>query len=100
MGAVWRDSTAPAGVGHYEWAVGSTPGGVDILPWTNVGVSVAVFNETLRVPAGSSYFTTVRSVSQNGLSATRSSDGVRVLGAVDAGARMLCFAPAAAEMLR
>ena len=94
IGAVWRDSAAPAGVGHYEWAVGSAPGGVDILPWTNVGASVAVFNETLRVPAGSSYYATVRSVAQNGLSATRSSDGVRVAGKVDADARMLCFTPA------
>lgn len=98
VGAVWRESAAPAGIGYYEWAVGTAPNATDILAFTNVGTSVAVFNETLRVPAGTTFFTTVRSVRANGLIATRSSDGVRVVGAVDADARMLCFAPAAQHL--
>ena len=93
VGASWRDVEAYAGIRYYEWAVGTAQNGTDILPWTRVDDATAVYNNSLFVPAGVTYFTSVRATAVNGQVAYSSSDGVRVLNSVDAAARMVCLPP-------
>ncbi len=90
VGASWRDVAAGAGVGSYAWSVGTCAGCGDILGWTDVGQAVAVFNETLRVPAGFTYFASVRATGVTGATVTRHSDGVRVLRGDELADRMVC----------
>ena len=92
VGASWRDVATGAGVGYYEWAVGSCANCTDILGWTNVGQAVAVYNSTVFVPAGAIYFTSVRATGVTGARAHGFSDGVRVLRPAEAAERMLCLA--------
>ena len=91
VGAVWRDAVAFAGVRGYEWAVGTAPNATDLLAWTPVGQAVAVFNSTLAIPPGVTYFTSVRATGRNGRVSYASSDGVLVVDAVDAASLMVCL---------
>jgi hypothetical protein len=90
IGASWRDVAAGAGIGTYWWSVGTCQGCADILPWTDVGTAVAVFNETLAVPAGMTYFASVKAVGVTGATNIRHSNGVRVLPWAEAADRMVC----------
>jgi hypothetical protein len=80
VGAAWKDASAgPGGIGRYEWAVGSAPNATDILPWTDVGTATAVYNESVVVPPGVTYYASVRAVGPSGLTAYASSNGALVL---------------------
>ena len=91
IGAAWREVRAYSGVAGYEWAVGTAPNATDILAWTPIGDAVAVFNETLRAPAGIVYYASVRATGLNGAVSYASSDGVLVIDDRDAAAVMLCL---------
>lgn len=90
IGAAWRDAVALAGIGYYEWSVGTAPNASDILPWTNLGTAFAVYNSSLFIPAGLTYFVSVRSTGLNGLRDYGFSNGVTVLDRNEAQRRMLC----------
>jgi hypothetical protein len=94
VGASWGAGTSlPSGLDHYDWSVGSAPLAGDLLPWTAVGAATAVYNATLDVPPGGAYYACVRATGANGLTATRCSDGVRVLDAATAALRAVCLPP-------
>lgn len=57
---------------HYEYAVGSSPGAADIVPFTNVGVSQAALLTNLSLTPGLPYYATVRAVDLAGLSSPSS----------------------------
>lgn len=82
VGAAWSGFDVYLGIDHYEWAVGSSRGATDILPWTSVGIATNVYNSSLALPAGVVYYATVRLVDRAGNTAVASSDGVRVLPGV------------------
>jgi len=95
VGASWPDVSAFPGVDYFEWAVGSAPGARDVLPWTSVGTASAVYNATLWVPAGATFFVTVRATALNGLRAEASSNGVRVMTDAQVWDAAVCLPPAA-----
>jgi hypothetical protein len=98
VGAAWgADTSVPSGLDHFEWSVGSAPLATDVLGWTPVGAAVSVYNSTLEVPAGGTYYACVRAVGVNGLDALRCSDGVKVLDAATAGLRAVCVPPSSDE---
>lgn len=79
IGAVWRGFAAPIGLDHYEWCVGLSPLGQEILPWTSVGLTTTVYNATLNAPPGSTVYVSVAAVDRIGQYAALSSDGFVVL---------------------
>ena len=94
VGAAWgADTVAPAGVDYFEWSVGTAPNASDILPWVNIGNVLAIYNESLTPPAGTTYVTCVRAVGLNGLTSVTCSDGVEVLDGETAQDRMVCARP-------
>jgi hypothetical protein len=65
----------------YEWSIGTTPGGTDVLPWTGVAGSTHAATSDLELPLGIALHVNVRAIDIAGnRSAISSSDGV-VLGA-------------------
>jgi hypothetical protein len=96
IGAFWGSGGASgAGLLGYEWSVGSVPGAdaADVLPWTPLGLRVAVFNASLNPQPGAVVYVSVRANGVNGGSSVARSDGVRMLapgGATGEGARLLC----------
>ena len=60
---------------HYEYAIGSSPGTADIVPFTNVGVSQEALLTNLSLTPGLLYYATVRGVDLAGLSSQLSPSG-------------------------
>lgn len=77
--ARWWSRDLETGIFRYEVAVGTTPGGTDVMDWTSVGIRTeATFN--LSLAHGKVYYVAVRATNGVGLvSAVGVSDGIRVL---------------------
>jgi hypothetical protein len=58
----WSAATSTVGVDHYELSVGTTPGGTDIVGWTNVGnTTTATLNINSNIILSSpTYYTSLR----------------------------------------
>ena len=90
LAAVWpgwhESETAIVAV---AWAVGTTPGGTDVMDWTSVstyavtGVYTAPANAPL--VEGETYYASVRMTNSLQQTSTHSSDGVTILSTPDAG---------------
>ncbi|XP_046570952.1 uncharacterized protein LOC124279188 [Haliotis rubra] len=70
LGCKWRGFQDPESVlDHYEWRVGTTPGGGEILEPTNAGLEEAIFHTLSRddqLPVGPTLYTTVRAYNKAG----------------------------------
>ncbi|KJE90308.1 hypothetical protein CAOG_01639 [Capsaspora owczarzaki ATCC 30864] len=72
------------GIAYYEWAIGSSPGGIDVFEFRHVGTALkavaaaesATHGFQVAPQAGVRYFITVRGTDLVGLSATAFSDGI------------------------
>jgi hypothetical protein len=51
-----------SGFGHYEVAVGRTPGAIDVLPWTNVNQTQSFTVGGLGLANGGTYYPSIRAV--------------------------------------
>ncbi|XP_046570853.1 uncharacterized protein LOC124279103 [Haliotis rubra] len=75
----WRGFQDPeSGLDHYEWRVGTTPGGGEILEPTNAGLEEAIFQTLPRdnqLPLGQTLYTTVRAYNKAGLYSEVTSNG-------------------------
>jgi|GEM_PF-1787810 len=68
-----------SGIDYYEYAIGTSSGATDILPWTNNGNSTSVTNSNLSLTSGVTYYVSVRGTNNAGLtSVVGISDGVLV----------------------
>lgn len=77
LSANW--TAAGQGADHFEYAVGTTSGGNDIIPFTNNGLVTSFTRTGLSLVAGTTYYTTVRTYdSVNALIGYGTSDGVLV----------------------
>ncbi|HYF01483.1 MAG TPA: Ig-like domain-containing protein, partial [Planctomycetota bacterium] len=78
LSANWSGFSDPqSGVVAYRWAIGTTAGGADVLPFTDVGTA----RGSLATPAladGAIYYVTVEALNGAGLAVTAVSDGVRI----------------------
>jgi hypothetical protein len=61
----------------YRWAIGTTPGAVDVLPFTAVG-NVPGAITTLALVDGTTYFVTVEATNGAGQTVTATSSGIQV----------------------
>ncbi|MCS7074836.1 MAG: pre-peptidase C-terminal domain-containing protein, partial [Bacteroidia bacterium] len=77
LSANWTASSDPnSGILRYEYAIGTTAGGTNIVGWTNNGTATSVTRTGLTLSNGTTYYFSVRSVNNAGLiSAVSSSNG-------------------------
>lgn len=69
LSANWSLSLTPAsGVSKYQYAIGTTAGGTEVVSWTNNGTSTNVTKSGLSLTLGQKYYFTVRVV--NGAATT------------------------------
>ncbi|XP_070570802.1 uncharacterized protein [Ptychodera flava] len=71
-------TTHYSGVRKYEYAIGTSPGGVDIQDFINVGLTNHVVAHGLNLQSGQTYYATVRGTDYVGLTAKTISEGVTV----------------------
>jgi hypothetical protein len=83
LAANWDPATDPeSGITGYWCAIGTSPGGVDVLNWTNNGASTQITRTGLTLLGGRTYYVSVSAVNGAGLrGAPISSDGVTVTAA-------------------
>jgi hypothetical protein len=85
MKANWKPSADPeSGIAKYWYAIGTRPGGTDMVDWTDNGEATAVTREVPGLKADTRYYFSVKAQNGAGLkSGVTSSDGQVVLGAVN-----------------
>jgi len=77
--ATWSAIDAESGVASYEYAVGTSPGGSDVIAWTAAGTATEATRTGLELFNGVMYYWSVRATNRAGLVSTvGSSDGIRV----------------------
>ena len=75
----WDGSDDASGIDYYEYAVGSTPEGTDIVDWTNAGTATDVYITSLSLTEGTTYYGSVRAYDVAGnVSVVMSGDGITV----------------------
>ena len=80
ISANWGGFVDPqTNIRYYEYAVGTTSGGTDVVGWTNVGVATSVTNSSVTLTNGQIYYVSVRATNNALLvSSVVTSDGVTV----------------------
>jgi hypothetical protein len=75
--ASWTASTDPGGgIAYYELAIGTSVGGSNIFPWTQIGNVTSYSLTGLTLAPGTTYYTSVRAYDHAGnVSATATGDG-------------------------
>ncbi len=77
--AAWTASDAESGVAEYQYAVGTTSGGTQLVGWTSAGVLTEVTRTGLSLTDGTAYYVSVKARNGAGLwSSVGSSDGIIV----------------------
>ena len=77
--ASWSSSDPESGIARYEYAIGTTPGGEDLVGFTDAGVATQITRTDLALANGARYYFSVRATNGAGLvSYTGVSDGIMV----------------------
>jgi len=77
--ASWSASDPDSGIAEYQYAIGTTAGGTDIVGWTLTGVQTSVTKGGLSLVDGETYYFTVKAKNGAGLwSSAGNSDGITV----------------------
>jgi hypothetical protein len=77
LAASWTAVAPPSGIGSFQYAIGTTPGGSDVLPFTSTTQNSAVVTG-LNLQANTTYYFSVKAVSGAGTSSDiGTSTGVR-----------------------
>ena len=75
--ASWISSDTESGLVEYQYAVGATSGGTDVVNWTSVGVGTEVNATGLGLTTGQTYYFAVKARNEAGLwSSIGNSDGI------------------------
>jgi hypothetical protein len=84
ISANWTGFTDDTSVSSYQWEIGTTAGGGDVLPFTSTGISgTTAILSGLSLSVGSKYYVTVRGFDPAGNHADATSSGVSVLSPTD-----------------
>ena len=75
--ASWTSSDLESGIAEYQYAIGRTPGGSDVVGWTSAGFSTEITHTGLNLPPGQTYYFTVKAMNEACLwSSEGNSDGI------------------------
>ena len=77
--ANWSGFVDPlSGILKYEMAIGTTPGGVQVEDFVDVGTATSASRGALPLVEGTTYYVTVRATNLVGLQSVGTSDGVKI----------------------
>jgi len=80
LNANWTGfSDALSGIASYDWAIGTSSNGTEILDWTNLGNTTSVSKSNLTLINDQIYYVSVRAIDNAGnISAVATADGVKI----------------------
>ncbi|MHB9035465.1 MAG: outer membrane protein assembly factor BamB family protein [Armatimonadota bacterium] len=77
--ASWSCADPESGISRYEYAIGTSPGAQDLLPYTDAGTATEITRSDLPLVNGADYYISVRATNGAGMvGAVGASDGIRV----------------------
>lgn len=77
--ASWTCQDPESGIKRYEYAIGTSPGESDLVPFTDIGTATQVTRTDLALVNGADYYFSVRATNGSGLVGdVGASDGIRV----------------------
>ena len=80
--ATWASSDPESGIVEYQYAIGTTAGGTDVVGWTSVGTNTEVTRTGLTLKWGTAYYFSVKAKNGQGTwSSVGSSNGIQVTDA-------------------
>lgn len=80
LSANWTASSdANSGLTAYQYAIGTTPGGANLLNWTGNGTNTGFTQTGLSLADGQTYYVSIRAQNGAGLFTTVVSDGVTII---------------------
>ncbi len=65
-GYTWPASADFCGISHYEWSIGTTPEGEELVSWENIGNVTTYRDENLTLDSSATYYTSIRVVDEAG----------------------------------
>jgi hypothetical protein len=75
--ATWTSSDPESGIAAYEYAIGTSAGGTDVVDWTSAGTDTSVTKTGLSLSDGTTYYFSVKAQNGEGLwSAVGTSNGI------------------------
>jgi hypothetical protein len=75
----WSSSDIHSSVASYQWALGTTPGGTNVVNWTNASTNTSIQQLLSNPVYNQIYYFSVKSTNVAGLISTQSSDGQRLV---------------------
>ncbi len=81
VSASWYTEDAESGIGKHEYSVGTTPGGTDVVGWTDVGLLLGMNHTGLSLTNGQLYYVNLRVTNGAGLETTQTSSQTRAVHA-------------------
>ena len=79
LSANWSGFSDPeSGIASYRWAIGTSPGASDVLPFTSVGAATSAIQFGLALAEGPTYYVSVEAANGAGLTTTATSNGIRI----------------------
>lgn len=80
--AMWSSSDPESGVAEYQYAIGTSPRGTDVVDWTSAGTDTEVTKTGLSLSWGTTYYFAVKAKNGSGMwSDVGTSNGITVLDA-------------------
>lgn len=77
--AVWGSSDPESGIAKYWYSIGTTPGGTNIVNWTDAGLATTILRASLALTNGTTYYINVKATNTaGGTSLVGSCDGIMV----------------------
>lgn len=76
--ATWSSADPETGIVGFEYSIGTTAGGTELVPWIGVGMATSITRSDLTLVSGTTYYINVRATNGVGLASIGSSDGLTV----------------------
>jgi N-acetyl-anhydromuramyl-L-alanine amidase AmpD len=71
----WSFQDPHSGIQHFEFAMGSSLGGTDLIPWNNVGLNQTNSITLNNLQSGLTAYTSINAINKAGIGSVQSSDG-------------------------
>jgi len=79
LSASWTATDPESGVAGYQYAIGTTPGGTNLVGWTDAGANTQITRTGLSLVSGTTYYFSVKALNGGGIyGPVGSSDGITV----------------------
>jgi len=84
LSANWAAASDPeSGITNYQYAIGTTAGGIDVATWTTIGNVLTITRSALTLTPGSTYYFSVKAINGGGLTGPAANSNGQYVIAID-----------------